>query len=126
MSSPRPPAPSAVLAIPLRVGPDGRLERTTPTDALMQLFRAMASTHPEAWPHARWFGLAEVFTKANVQLEDQQGIADALNHALAGLGVGWARVAHVQSVPAGGYGERSFRIALELAGGRIVHEPLDV
>ncbi|HEY0779399.1 MAG TPA: hypothetical protein VGD56_15640, partial [Gemmatirosa sp.] len=104
--------PASMLALPLRVGADGRLARGAPVDELVRLFRVMAATSARAWPHAPWFGLAEVFAAANVELQDQQGLADALNRALAGLGVGWAHVAHVQSVP-GGYGERAFRIALE-------------
>lgn len=117
-------APPAVLSLPLRVAADGRLERTTPGDALMRLFRAMAATRARAWPHAPWFGLADVFAAANVQLHDQQGIADALNRALAELGVTWARVAYVHSVPADAYGERTFRVALELADGQVVHDAL--
>lgn len=119
------PAPPAVVSLPLRVGPDGRLERAAPAEALMRLFRAMAATSTNAWPHAPWFGLAEVFAAANPQLHDQQGIADALNQGLAGLGVGWARVVYVHSVAAP-YGERGFQIALELAGGQVVHEALAV
>jgi hypothetical protein len=110
------PAPPAVLALPFRVGPDGRLARAAPAEALLSLFRAMAATSSRAWPHAPWFGLQEAFAAANVQLEDQQGIADALNRALAGLGVGWARVAFVHTVPGAAYGERAFRVALELEG----------
>lgn len=86
---------------------------------IVRLFRVMAATSCRAWAHAPWFGLAEEFTAANVELQDQQGLADALNRALAGLGVGWARVAYVHSVPAG-YGERSFQIALEIDGEQTV------
>lgn len=120
------PAPSAVVSIPLRVGPDGRLERAAPAEALMRLFRAMAATSPLAWPHAPWFGLADVFAGANVQLQDQQAVADALNLALRELGVRWARVASVQSAPGAAYGERAFVLALELAGGQVVHHGLAV
>jgi hypothetical protein len=118
--------PPAVVSLPLRVGPDGRLERASPAEALMRLFRAMAATSEHAWPHAPWFGLAEVFAAANPQLHDQQGIADALNRGLAGLGVRWARVAYVHAGPGAAYGERDFRIALELAGGQVVHDGLAV
>jgi hypothetical protein len=117
------PAPAAVLALPFRVDADGRLARSAPADALVRLFRAMAATTAGAWPHAPWFGLAEAFAAANPQLEDQQGLADALNRGLAGLGVGWARVASVRTVPSG-YGERAFRIALEVEGGAVTHAEL--
>lgn len=115
--------PATTIAIPLRVGPDGRLARGDPAGELVRLFRVMAATSTRGWPHAPWFGLAEAFAAANVELEDQQGLADALNRALAGLGVAWARVAYVSSVPAG-YGERTFRIALELEGGEVRHTEL--
>ncbi len=111
--------PPETIAIPLRVGADGRLARGEPVAELVRLFRAMAATRPNAFPHAPWFGLADEFAGANIELHDQQGIADALNRALAGLGVGWARVAYVHSVPAG-YGERAFRIALEIDGDDVV------
>lgn len=116
--------PSSVVALPLRVAADGRLERASPAESLMRLFRAMAATRPAAWPHAPWFGLADVFAAANPQLHDQQGIADALNQALDGLGVGWARVAHVHAGPGAEYGAKDFVIALELAGGQVVHEAI--
>jgi hypothetical protein len=117
--------PAAVLSLPLRVDRDGRLARGAPADELARLFRVMAATQASAWPHAPWFGLAEVFAAANVQLEDQQGIADALNRALAGLGVRWATVAYVHTVPAG-YGERAFRVALQLEGGGVSHSDLSL
>ena len=115
--------PPATLALPFRVGADGRLARGAPADELARLFRVMVATSERAWPHAPWFGLAEVVAAANPQLEDQQGIADALNRALQGLGVRWARVAYVRSVPAE-YGERSFTVALELEGGTVTHAEL--
>lgn len=115
--------PASVIALPFRVGPDGRLARGEPAEEVVRLFRVMAATQRSAWAHAPWFGLQEAFAGANVQLEDQQGIADALNEALAGLGVRWARVAYVHSVPAE-YGERSFHIALELEDGRVAHVDL--
>lgn len=117
--------PAATIALPLRVGPDGRLARGDPAGELVRLFRVMVATSTRAWPHAPWFGLAEVFAGANIQLEDQQGLADALNRALAGLGVGWARVAYVRTVPGAAYGQRTFRIALEAEGRPVVHADLD-
>ena len=115
--------PPATLALPLRVGPDGRLARGAPADELARLFRVMVATSARAWPPAPGFGLAEVVAAAHPPLEDQQGIADALNAALRGLGVRWARVAYVHTVPAE-YGERSFRVALELEGGGVAHAEL--
>jgi hypothetical protein len=118
------PAPPAVLALPFRVERDGRLARSAPAEALVRLFRAMAATSARAWPHAPWFGLEEAFAAANPQLEDQQGLADALNRALAGLGVRWARVASVRTVPGAAYGERAFRVALEVEGAPVTHADL--
>lgn len=116
--------PPAVIALPLRVGSDGRLARGAPVDELVRLFRVIAATRPTAFPHAPWFGLADEFAGANVQLHDQQGLADALNRALAGLGVDWARVVYVHSVPTE-YGERAFRVALEIEGeGTVRHADL--
>ena len=118
------------LSLPLRVMPDGQLDRAeSPVDSLVQLFRVMAATPAGSWPHARWFGLQEVFAKANPLLLDQQPIADALNRALAGLEVRWARVHSVTTardrVQEHGTGERHFRIAL-LVDGRLEHESLSV
>lgn len=119
-------APPAVVALPLRVGPDGRFARSEPREALTRLVRVMAATPARAWPHAPWFGLQEVFAAAPVHLTEQEGLADALNVAFAGLGVRWARVAYVHTLRADAYGERTFRIGLEVEGGRVVHEELAV
>ena len=117
--------PPALIALPLRVGPDGRLARADPWDALMRLVRAMAATSQSAWPHAPWFGLEETFAAANRQLEEHPEIADALNRALAGLGVRWTRVETVRCLPtAPGSGERGFRVVLVDGGGRAVHADL--
>ena len=114
-----------MIALPLRVGNDGRLARGEPVGELVRLFRVMVATSARAWPHAPWFGLAEVFAAANVELEDQQGLADALNQALRALGVEWARVAYVHTVPGADYGERNFQIALETEGRSVVHASLE-
>lgn len=106
--------PASLVALPLRVGPDGRLARR---------FRVMVATSARAWPHAPWFDPTEVVAEANPQLEDWQGVADARNRALDGLGVQWATVPYVRSVPAP-YGERTFRVALALEGGRVPHAAL--
>lgn len=119
------------LSLPLRVMPDGQLARAEdPVESLVQLFRVMAATPAGSWPHARWFGLQEVFAKANPLLLDQQPIADALNKALAGLEVRWARVHSVTTARDDraldhGTGERHFRIAL-LVDGDLKHQSLSV
>jgi hypothetical protein len=112
-----------VIGLPLRVGRDGQLARSTPHDALVRLFGAMAATSRTAWPHAPWFGLAEVLAEANVQLEDHPALADALNAALAGLGVTWTRVERVHTAPAA-HGQRAFHIVLVSAEGQAVHAEL--
>ena len=115
--------PVTLVALPLRVSSDGRLARGDALGELVRLFRVMVATRPQAWPHAPWFGLADVFAAANVELEDQQGLADAFNRALAELGVGWARVAYVRTAPGAAYGERSFQLALEMDG-KVSHSAL--
>lgn len=115
------------LSLPIRIHADGRLERTDPVAGLLRLFRAMAASPAGSWKHARWFGLQEIFAGANVLLEDQQQIADALNVALGELGVGWARVLSVQTVRGEAYGERCFRLTLTVDGRHgAVHETLEV
>ena len=112
-----------VIGLPLRVERDGRLGRSDPYEALVRLFRAMAATSRAAWPHAPWFGLAEALAETNVQLEDHPALADALNAALAGLGVTWARVDRVHTAPAA-HGERAFHLVLVNAEGRAAHAAL--
>lgn len=119
------------LSLPLRVEADGQLAREEdPVDSLLRLFRVMAATPAGSWPHARWFGLQEVFAKANPLLLDQQHIADALNRALAGLDVHWVRVHFVNTAQAERpqeqmTGERHFHIAL-VVDGRLEHTSLSV
>lgn len=109
------------LSLPLRVEPDGRFARADAVDSLVQLFKVMAATPAGSWGHAPWFGLQEVFAAANPLLQDQQPLADALNAALRGLEVRWARVHSVTTAPALSPGERNFRIALQLEDGRVEH-----
>ena len=119
-------APGAGVGLPLRVGADGRLARGEPRETLVRMIRVMAATPAATWPHAPWFGLQEVFASARLQLAEQEGIADALNAAFRALGVRWARVAYVHTVGGDAYGERTFRIGLEVEGGRIVHDDVAV
>jgi hypothetical protein len=101
------------LALPFRVTPEGQLARSDGASAVLRLIQAMVATTASSWPHARWFGLHERFLSVNADVEDQAGLADALNEALQRLGVPWARVQHVRSVRGGAaYGERRFDISL--------------
>ena len=118
--------PEAAVALPLRVGRDGRLVRSDPREALVALIRVMAGTPRSAWPHAPWFGLQEVFAAAHPATEEQPAIAEALNAAFVGLGVRWARVLRVTStgpydVVASLGGERPFGIVLETDGRPTLH-----
>lgn len=113
--------PEAAVALPLRVGRDGRLVRSDPREALVALIRVMASTPRSAWSHAPWFGLQEVFAAAHPATEEQPAVAEALNAAFVGLGVRWARVLRVTSsgpydVAAAAARERPFGIVLETDG----------
>ncbi|MBB4637820.1 hypothetical protein [Longimicrobium terrae] len=114
------------LLLPLRVEPDGQLARGDAVDSLVQLFKVMAATPAGSWGHARWFGLQEVFAAANPLLHDQQALADALNAALRGLEVRWARVHSVTTAPDRAQGERHFRITLMIEGGRVEHTRIAV
>ena len=113
------------LAFPLTIGPDGRLARTDRVSSLVAVLGAMAASPASSWAHAPWFGLQEVFAGANVALEQQPALADALNRGLDGLGIGWARVEAV-TVPRGhAPGERRFELTLKLADGRSAHRSLN-
>ncbi len=118
------PVREPLLTLPLRVDADGQLARTDARDALLRLFRALAATPAGSWPHAPWFGLQQLLAGANMHLEDQQPVADALNRALTELGVPWARVLAVSTAPQAAYGVRGFRIALAIEGWQTVHEEL--
>jgi hypothetical protein len=113
------------LALPLRVGRDGLLERDDHVTALLSVIRAMAFSPRSTWAHAPWFGLQEVFENANTEREDQHDIQDALNRGLAGLGVTWASVGPVRLVRGEAPGVRRFELALLLAGGQVVHRTLN-
>ncbi len=105
------------LALPLRVNAAGELERAAPADTLLALVRAMVAASPAAGTR---FGVHEAFRRANPALHDQQGLADALNEGLAELGIDWARVASVHTVPAHPW-ERSFAVTLRIDGEQPVH-----
>ena len=79
------------IGLPLRVTPDGQLERSDGAAAILRLIQAMVATTAASWPHARWFGLHERFLAVNADVEDQAGLADALNEALPARR-DWARV----------------------------------
>jgi hypothetical protein len=102
------------IGLPLRVTPDGQLERSEGAAAILSLIQAMVATTAGSWPHARWFGLHERFLAINADVEDQAGLADAMNDALARLGVEWARVRHVRSVRGAAWGERRFDVTLQV------------
>ena len=103
------------LALPLRITPDGQLERADGAEALLRLIQAMVATTAGSWPHAPWFGLHEPFLAINPDVEDQASLADAVNDALGRLGVTWARVQHVRSLRGGAaWGERRFDVSLLL------------
>ena len=113
-----------ILALPLRVGPDGRLARTDAVAALDSLLYAMASSPKASGTNMPWFGLKEVFEAANPEREDQHGVQEALNHALAQLGVTWATVKAVRTPRFGqeqAPGIRNFGITLDVAGRGVVH-----
>ena len=105
------------LALPLRVTPDGQLERAEAADTLLALVRAMVAASPGGGTR---FGVHELFRGANPALHEQQGLADALNEGLTELGIGWARVASVHTLPAHPW-ERSFAVTLRIDGEQAVH-----
>lgn len=109
------------IGLPIRVDRNGQLGRADAIEALLQLIRAMAGTTADVWPHAPWFGLYEHFAGANLGLEDQQGLADALNLAFGKLGVTWAQVHAVKSANRRALGERRFDITILVEGAEPVH-----
>ena len=109
------------IALPIRVDRNGQLARADAVDTLLQIIRAMAGTTAEVWPHAPWFGLYEQFAEANLGLEDQQSLADALNLAFENLGIDWAKVHAVKTARGRRPGERRFDITLLIDDGEPVH-----
>ena len=107
---------SRMLSLPLRITPEGQLERTDPVSSLLDMVRAMAATSRQAWPHAPWFGLQELFTDASPDVQEHPRLVLALNAAFAGLGVDWARVSSVRKPHARVQGERNFDITLLIDG----------
>lgn len=110
------------VSLPLRITRDGQLERGEDTDQVIRLIQTMAGTTAGQWSHASWFGLHERFLDANMALQDQPALADAINTALANLGVDWARVTRV-ATPGGQspMGDRRFELTLAIDGGHTVY-----
>lgn len=104
------------LALPIRINPDGRLERTEPGEALLQVVQAMVASSAASWAHAPWFGLHELFLAANPAVRDQHRLAEALNRALGELGLTQVRVASVTARAADAPGERRFDITFVSEG----------
>lgn len=113
------------VALPLRITRNGQFERGEATDQVIRLIQAMAGTTAASWPHAPWFGLHELFLDANLALQEQQTLADAINLALKNLGASWVQVAAVRT-PRGRPGERRFEITLLVDGDRAVHGAVNV
>ena len=104
------------LSLPLRINRDGQLDRGESTEQIIHLIQAMVATTAHSWPHAPWFGLHELFLEANLALQEQQTLLEAVNTALTNLGVTWARVAHIKTSRDAAQGERRFAITLLVEG----------
>ena len=111
----------AGVALPLRITRDGQFERGDATEQVIRLIQTMAGTTQGTWSHAPWFGLHELFLDANLGLQEQQALADAINLALRHLGASWAHVAAVRTARDRSPGERRFEITLIVDGDRAVH-----
>ncbi|MEP7086121.1 MAG: hypothetical protein ABI884_02205 [Gemmatimonadota bacterium] len=109
-------ASARMLSLPLRITPEGQLERTDPLSSLLEMMRAMAATSRQAWPHAPWFGLQELFAEASPDVQEHPRLVLALNAAFAGLGINWARVSSVRKPHTRVHGERNFDITLLIDG----------
>lgn len=105
-----------MLSLPLRVTPEGQLERTDAVTSLLSTIQAMAATSRQAWPHAPWFGLQELFSDAGPDVQEHPRLVAALNAAFVGLGVDWARVSSVRKPHIRVHGERNFDITLLIDG----------
>lgn len=105
-----------MLSLPLRITQEGQLERTDPVTSLLGMVQAMAATSRQAWPHAPWFGLQELFADASADVQEHPRLVAALNASFAGLGIGWARVSSVRRPKTRDPGERNFDITLLIDG----------
>jgi hypothetical protein len=105
-----------MLSLPLRITSEGQLERTDPVTALLGMVQAMAGTSRQAWPHAPWFGLQELFAEASTDVQEHPRLVTALNAAFVGLGVDWARASSVRRPHSRVPGERNFDITLLVDG----------
>jgi hypothetical protein len=108
-----------LTALPLRITPDGRLDRQDPLDAVLGMIRVMAGTTRTTWPHAPWFGLFELFTEAaERQKQDHEALKDSLNTALAKLGISGYTVHAVTTGSIDGSGRRSFQLTIHDPAGQ--------
>jgi hypothetical protein len=105
-----------MLSLPLRITPEGQLERTDPVTSLLGMMQAMAATSRQAWPHAPWFGLQELFADASPDVQEHPRLVAALNASFTGLGVSWACVTSVRRPHTRVPGERNFDITLLIDG----------
>lgn len=105
-----------MLSLPLRITPEGQLERTDPVTSLLSMIQAIAGTSRQAWPHAPWFGLQEMFAEASVDVQEHPRLVAALNAAFVGLGIDWAQVSSVRRPQSRISGERNFDITLLIDG----------
>ena len=108
------------VALPLRITSDGQLARGDSTEQVIRLIQAMVATTAGSWPHAPWFGLHELFNDANLALQEQQTLVDAVNAALANFGVTWARVSEIKTPRNAAVGERHFSLTLLVDGEPVV------
>ncbi len=108
-----------LTALPVRVTPDGKLAQQDPLDAVLGLIRIMAGTTSTTWPHARWFGLLELFLEAaGREKQDHETLKDALNTGLQNLGVTDYRIQSVTTGPLDGGGRRSFQLTIQDPAGQ--------
>jgi hypothetical protein len=105
-----------MLSLPLRITAEGQLERTDPVSSLLAMVQAMAATSRQAWPHAPWFGLQELFAEASPDVQEHPRLVSSLNAAFLGLGVDWARVSSVRRPQSRVHGERNFDITMLIDG----------
>jgi hypothetical protein len=89
---------------------------------LLLVLQAMAASSGGSWAR---FGAHEHFARANLALQEQPGLADALNAGLRELGIAWARVLVVRTAPDQEPGIRRFHVTLEIDGEGTVHGSVD-
>ena len=100
-------------ALPLRVTSDGKLAQQDSFDAVLGVIRIMAGTTATSLPHARWFGLFELFHEASRrEKQDHENLKDAINAALRELGVAEFQVQSVTTGAIDGTGRRGFQMTM--------------